>query len=39
MPSQENLDDFFAMVIAGKHDVAIEQFYAEDATMQENPRR
>ncbi|HEY1709172.1 MAG TPA: nuclear transport factor 2 family protein [Rhizomicrobium sp.] len=36
MPSQKTLDDFFAMVTSGKHDVAIEQFYAEDSTMQEN---
>jgi len=36
MPGQTTLDDFFAMVLSGKHDTAIEQFYAEDATMQEN---
>ena len=36
MPSQKTLDDFFAMVIAGQHDKAIEEFYAVDSTMQEN---
>jgi ketosteroid isomerase-like protein len=36
MPSQKTLDDFFAMVVSGKHDLAIERFYAEDSTMQEN---
>lgn len=42
MPSQKTLDDFLAMVVSGKHDTAIEQFYAKDASIQENlgePRR
>jgi ketosteroid isomerase-like protein len=36
MPSQKILDDFIALVLSGKHDEAIERFYAPDATMQEN---
>ena len=36
MPSQKTLDDFVALVVSGKHDQAIERFYTEDATMQEN---
>ena len=36
MPDKKTLDDFLAMVVSGKHDLAIEQFYAEDSTMQEN---
>jgi hypothetical protein len=36
MPDEAVLDAFVAMVVSGKHDTAIEQFYAEDATMQEN---
>jgi hypothetical protein len=36
MPDQKTLDDFLAMVRSGQHDRAIEQFYAEDSTMQEN---
>jgi SnoaL-like domain len=36
MPSQKTLDDFVALVVSGKHDVAIERFYTEDASMQDN---
>lgn len=36
MPSQKTLHDFVSMVVNGKHDQAIERFYTEDATMQEN---
>ncbi|HTQ15596.1 MAG TPA: nuclear transport factor 2 family protein [Rhizomicrobium sp.] len=42
MPSHAVLDAFVATVVAGRHDEAIDRFYAEDATMQENlapPRR
>jgi ketosteroid isomerase-like protein len=36
MPSKQTLDAFIAMVIGGKHDDAIAQFYTPDSTMQEN---
>ncbi|MGA2312374.1 MAG: nuclear transport factor 2 family protein [Xanthobacteraceae bacterium] len=36
MPNQKTLDDFVALVVSGKHDEALERFYTEDATMQEN---
>jgi hypothetical protein len=36
MPDKKVLDDFIAMVKSGQHDRAIELFYAEDSTMQEN---
>ncbi len=36
MPSQSTLDAFVALVVGGKHDDAIEQFYTPDASMQEN---
>jgi len=36
MPSQKTLENFVALVVSGKHDEAIERFYTEDATMQEN---
>jgi hypothetical protein len=36
MPDKAVLDNFLAMVVSGQHDRAIEQFYAEDSTMQEN---
>lgn len=36
MPNQEIIEALIAMVEAGRHDAAIEQFYTEDATMQEN---
>jgi SnoaL-like protein len=36
MPDQKTLDDFLAMVVSGRHDQAIADFYAEDCTMQEN---
>jgi ketosteroid isomerase-like protein len=36
MPSQSTLDAFVALVVSGKHDDAIAQFYTPDATMQEN---
>jgi hypothetical protein len=36
MPSQKTLDDCVALVVSGKHDQALERFYTEDATMQDN---
>ncbi|HYW57642.1 MAG TPA: nuclear transport factor 2 family protein [Polaromonas sp.] len=42
MPSRQTVQDFIALVEQGKYVEAIEQFYAPDATMQENsepPRR
>lgn len=36
MPSRETVEAFVAMVESNQHDQAIAQFYAEDATMQEN---
>ncbi|MGC1173687.1 nuclear transport factor 2 family protein [Polaromonas sp.] len=42
MPSRQTVQDFIAMVEQGHYVEAIEQFYAPDASMQENsqpPRR
>ena len=36
MPSKQILDAFVKMVLDGKHDDAIAQFYHPDSTMQEN---
>ena len=36
MPSRARLDEFIAAVVAGDHAGAIERFYTEDASMQEN---
>lgn len=36
MPSRETVEAFVAMVESNQHDRAIAEFYAEDATMQEN---
>ena len=36
MPSKQRVDDFVAAVREGRYVQAIEDFYAEDATMQEN---
>jgi ketosteroid isomerase-like protein len=36
MPSKQTLDAFVKMVIDGRHDEAIAQFYHPDSTMQEN---
>ncbi|HEY1978958.1 MAG TPA: nuclear transport factor 2 family protein [Xanthobacteraceae bacterium] len=36
MPSPKTLNDFVALVVSGKHDEALERFYTEDATMQDN---
>ena len=36
MPSRAHLDEFIAVVVAGDHAGAIERFYTEDASMQEN---
>jgi hypothetical protein len=36
MPDKQALDDFLAMVLSGRHDQAIADFYADDCTMQEN---
>lgn len=42
MPSKERVEEFITKVETNKHDEAIEEFYAEHASMQENqstPRR
>lgn len=39
MPSRERVEAFVAMVERGDYVEAIEQFYAEDASMQENTGR
>jgi ketosteroid isomerase-like protein len=36
MPSRARLDQFIAVVESGDHAGAIERYYTEDATMQEN---
>ncbi len=36
MPSRARVDEFIAVVESGDHAGAIERFYTEDATMQEN---
>ncbi len=36
MPNRNVLEEFIATVVAGKHDAAIERYYTEDASMQEN---
>src|SRR5881396_2666498 len=36
MPSRERLDEFIAVVESGDHAGAIERYYTEDASMQEN---
>ena len=36
MPSRARLDEFIAVVVSGDHAGAIERFYTEDASMQEN---
>lgn len=36
MPTRETLDAFVAHVVSGDHVGAIERYYAEDASMQEN---
>ena len=36
MPSRARLDEFIAVVVAGDHAGAIERYYTEDASMQEN---
>lgn len=36
MPSRKTVEAFVAMVESNQHDLAIEKFYAEDASMQEN---
>jgi len=36
MPSRETLDAFIAQVLTGEHVEAIRDWYAEDASMQEN---
>ncbi|WP_291864436.1 nuclear transport factor 2 family protein [Bradyrhizobium sp.] len=36
MPSRARLDEFIAVVETGDHAGAIERYYTEDATMQEN---
>jgi ketosteroid isomerase-like protein len=36
MPDQATLDAFIAAVESNKHDEAIDRFYTDDATMQEN---
>ena len=42
MPSRARLDEFIAVVVSGDHAGAIDRYYTEDASMQENtspPRR
>ena len=36
MPSQDTVDAFIAQVLSGQHVEAIRDWYAEDASMQEN---
>lgn len=36
MPSRARVDEFIAVVEAGDHVGAIERYYTEDATMEEN---
>jgi len=36
MPTRARLDEFIAVVESGDHAGAIERYYTEDATMQEN---
>jgi len=36
MPSRARLDEFIATVVSGDHARAIERYYTEDASMQEN---
>ena len=36
MPSRAQLDEFIAVVVSGDHAGAIERYYTEDASMQEN---
>jgi ketosteroid isomerase-like protein len=36
MPSRQRLDEFIALVEAGDHAGAIERYYTEDSSMQEN---
>ena len=36
MPTRARLDEFIAVVVSGDHAGAIERYYTEDATMQEN---
>jgi ketosteroid isomerase-like protein len=36
MPSRERLNEFIAVVESGDHAGAIERYYTEDASMQEN---
>ena len=36
MPSRERLNEFIAVVESGDHAGAIERYYTEDSSMQEN---
>jgi ketosteroid isomerase-like protein len=36
MPTRARLDEFIAIVVSGDHAGAIERYYTEDASMQEN---
>lgn len=36
MPTRARLDEFIAFVVSGDHAGAIERYYTEDASMQEN---
>jgi ketosteroid isomerase-like protein len=36
MPTRARLDEFIAVVESGDHDGAIERYYTDDASMQEN---
>jgi ketosteroid isomerase-like protein len=39
MPSRERLNEFIAVVESGDHAGAIERYYTEDSSMQENAAR
>ena len=39
MPTRARLDEFIAVVVSGDHAGAIERYYTEDASMQENATR
>ena len=36
MPTRARLDEFIAVVVSGDHAGAIERYYTEDSSMQEN---
>ena len=36
MPNRNVLEEFISTVVSGRHDAAIERYYTEDTSMQEN---